>query len=229
MNFQKVNFCKITIISMALFILFLIHNQIFAAEIVPNTFSQGEVISASKMNENFTALESAVKNTKLGVFLSNDTFLGYLIDFGDSGDEPITIYNDVIKKFIYIIGTGYPSTANKFAPEYDNFLLFESNDCSGQPYIPLTNQANYSLYVIKETYNPENTPVWTYSYYIPKDSDIYFEQKTILSISVMGNPSRVCNPDGWINPSYPINVIPVESIQISIFDNIPYKGKLVFK
>lgn len=220
MNPKTVIISKITTGCMFIFILILNYSPIFAADInIPNTFSQGEVISANKMNENFSALKTAI-NSRLEVYAPDDTFLGILVDIGSSNAsqnqyESITIYNNSIGKFISIIGNGFPSTSGSGS---GNTLLFESTDCSGQPNVVLTSQGHYFVHVIQETYDSQSIPPYTYSYYVPKTPQVYFEQKSILSISEWVHPTRVCSQ---ITPQN-IGVIPVESINLTLFDNIPF-------
>ena len=122
------------------------------------------------------------------------------------------IYNKSIGKFIYISRNGFPAVRGNGA------LSFESSDCSGQDYVLSTNQANYSVHVIRETYTPK-----TFSYYVAKNPQLLPERETILSWSNLLPPTenRECynqdlpsGAEAWL--------IPVENINLTFFDNIPF-------
>jgi hypothetical protein len=126
------------------------------------------------------------------------------------------IYNKSIGKFISISGNGFPSVGGNGA------LSFESSDCSGQAYVLSTNQANYSVHVIRETYTSQ-----TFSYYVAKNPQLLSERKTILSWSKALYPNnRECTNNNLPFPE--AYVIAVENINLTFFDNIPF-FPLVFK
>jgi hypothetical protein len=61
------------------------------AHAVPNTFSVGETVSASKMNQNFNALENAIGSAISEVtFITRYTAINYGTSYGSSGSEVAT-------------------------------------------------------------------------------------------------------------------------------------------
>ena len=60
MKAREINFSKLILSGFMIFVFLFSLNQAFAADLVPNTFSAGEVISASEMNANFNSLEQAI-------------------------------------------------------------------------------------------------------------------------------------------------------------------------
>ena len=108
---------------------------------IPNTFTNGEIIDADNINQNFTEIETHV-NTNQGhkhfyVVDANDVDLG-IVDLNAAPEAGLLI----------LTGKGY---LFKIKNSLDNVeVYFESIDCSGQAYANLINiEVNFSNILLK--------------------------------------------------------------------------------
>lgn len=94
---------------------------------VPNTFQDGDVISADEFNENFNYFEDILK-AQFSIVRANGEKIGLAKDYYPGKSTGIEIYNDNLS-FIFSI-----STSGKIATSPN--LYFKNIDCQGTPYRP---------------------------------------------------------------------------------------------
>mgnify|MGYP001828818194 CR=1 FL=1 len=99
---------------------------------VPNTFVDGEVASASEVNENFETVATAIGNIRgLSVYV-NSVRRGAVIDWGSGGGTSFFMSAISIR---VLMDSGYVAIVST---EGDGLrevpLSYESIDCTGQPY-----------------------------------------------------------------------------------------------
>jgi hypothetical protein len=116
-------FKKITLFCLVL--VFLVTPMSFAGPMIPNTFSPGETISASKMNENFSSIENNTIDTAPRVVDANGKLVGYTISY-------------------YLLAMTY--NGKKFASDLEDLdghglsFSFSGPSCTGTKYL----KENYS-------------------------------------------------------------------------------------
>ena len=128
---------------------------------VPHTFNSGETISSSKMNENFQALITMIKDSKKYIYSDNEKVAEFL-----SYDKDGRIVGITSKDFKFRLENVHLFTSDLASIiTFSHDILFVSTNCSGQGYI-LTSQAekhvghvfalagadwpNFNLYYIEE-------------------------------------------------------------------------------
>lgn len=110
---------------------------------VPYTFVSGEVATAAKFNENFTSLSNEIADVRATV---DSISSGSGSSSGDNSSDGSVVakVNGVDMRVsseqlgVYSIVTPTGKTISVNAEGYPSFtqLIYESNDCSGQAYIP---------------------------------------------------------------------------------------------
>jgi hypothetical protein len=116
---------------------FICNSSAYAGDIVPNTFAPGEVVSADKMNENFTALENAARPK----VKANGVVIGDYIGIEDKGFWVLSENN-----FIFLI--------NKDGHLFSGLVLFSTPDCTGQRYAAAIIVAGGSfMNIFRDSYN----------------------------------------------------------------------------
>ena len=122
----------------------LIGSQAWASSVtVPNAFVDGTAASAGEVNANFDAVESAVNDNDVRInsnFSQLDSRLkeiegrsSYLTAQVNGVDMQVSSHT--VGLYSVITPTGLSLTVNTEGYPLENWLYFESNDCSGQPYI----------------------------------------------------------------------------------------------
>lgn len=110
---------------------------------VPNTFVDGTAASAGEVNANFDAIESAVNDNDVRIS-SDFSELDNRLKGIEESNSYITaqiigvdmqVSSQSIGLYSVITPTGLSLTVNTEGYPIQNQLYFESNDCSGQPYI----------------------------------------------------------------------------------------------
>ena len=147
--------------------------------VLPNTFTNGEIIDADQINQNFSEIETHV-NTNQGhkhlyAIDSNGVELGQLVKANNSIDNSSTI--------LLLTGEGYlyTPTNNSTDNSFSISVYFETPDCTGQQYTPYFQNSLIDALVTKRAYLDENVG----KYFILDLGAI--QQATITRQSVYGS------------------------------------------
>ena len=131
---------------------------------IPNSFTNGEIIDADKINQNFTGIETHINQNQghkhLYVVDTNDVELGQVV--GTEVDANPLLLSD--KGYLYIVKRN-PININVF---------FESNDCTGQAYT--------SFNVITDRF--DSLMLNRHAFWNEKDLKYYFIDQSILPQTV---------------------------------------------
>ena len=144
---------------------------------VPNTFTNGEIIDADNINQNFTEIETHVNsnliNKMLHVIDANDVDLGVLESYPGEGIP------------VLLSGKGYYYQLVGNANSID--VYFGSSDCSGQGYVSVEFDLTQGL---------GRLALRNYVYWNERDGNHYYVNR---SSSFTMNPQSRYGPGGISN------------------------------
>ena len=150
---------------------------------IPNTFTNGEIIDADKINQNFTEVETRINQNQghkhLYIVDGNDMVLGELFQ----SDRILNL--DSSNGEVFVSDKGYigivTSVASDFIGASFNYL-FQNSDCSGEPLWVLATSTNSLLPRLVFT------PTWSVNRY-------YIISTTVETVTfnshITGNPEDI--------------------------------------
>ena len=96
---------------------------------LPHSFSAGETISSSKMNENFEAVKQVIDSRKPFKVFSNGTVIGEFLNIHVINQDISVINNNG-----FIFNLDFWGNMKEIW-EFGGDVYFETNDCSGKAYV----------------------------------------------------------------------------------------------